>query len=106
MYLGCSDNNGGCDQRVECLEQNNTISCGPCPEGTQGDGFYCTGNSLLHLRHFGIVIYSYLVLCGDGTCDPLVSETCETCPMDCIGECGMYINYINYYSSWHNFKIW
>ena len=36
--VSCATTNGGCDFRVSCNVTVNEVVCGPCPNGTHGQG--------------------------------------------------------------------
>ena len=58
----------------------------------------------------------YTALCGDGVCDPLLAESCVSCPFDCMNKtCGMSKSnstitskYMVIYFSWkfRNMRRW
>jgi len=46
----CDTNNGGCSADASCTNNMGSFTC-TCLPGYTGDGFTCTGNINIYLRH-------------------------------------------------------
>lgn len=75
----CSNENGGCDPLVECVNSPGTFSCGTCPAGFQPKQNECVDKDECAV--------------DNGGCDPLVvctntggSYACGNCPFGYTGE--------------------
>jgi hypothetical protein len=94
---------------VTCTNTPGSRTCGPCPEGTTGDGVKCTSMPFIFFyfnggkKYYLILIWwwglSFYILflfilflkalCGDKICNPEDGENCVTCVADCKSPCGM-----------------
>jgi hypothetical protein len=75
----CSDENGGCDPLVDCVNTPGSFSCGTCPAGFSGAAGECVDTDECAVNN--------------GGCDPLALCTntgggfeCGSCPFGYVGE--------------------